>query len=272
MSLMHRITLGAAALLLQHLPAHAAPEITSGKILTPSINVAIPPAAPEVMVHISSPANSVTFTWTGPSGQTLNSWFVGGNWGGPTLFQAYNAATPSTGFQLAFNLFTQPGGWTLSSVQVCSMTVQCSYYSGQPLKALFGDLSLHIANSGIYDITPPVVVGANLKTPVISLATNPNLTIELKATDDVSGVYSVFVQANTPGTFFPISVSSPQLSYIPKSKLFTMTTPLQPGTAIGTYTISTIFVQDFAGNITDITDPERISKVFGGQTQIKVTK
>ena len=250
-----------------------APTITAGQILTPAIDVTQPPPAPKVKLQIDGIADSIMFIWTGPSGQTFNSWFVGGLWSGSKVFQAYNAATPAQGFELAFNLYTQPGKWKLSSIEICNQVVMCTSYGSAQLNTLFGNLGLKITNPNHFDIAPPVASAAVITTPSVSLAKSPTVRINLTARDNLSGIFTIAVQLNTPGQFNPIYVFANLASNdIPRAGTFRLSSVLAPTTPTGTYTVSSVFLEDYAGNIGGTSDSAQIATLFGGKTTIDVTQ
>jgi hypothetical protein len=251
--------------------APPAPIITAGQIVSTTVDVTKPPPAPLVKLQIKGLASDVSFSWTGPSGEVFEQDFVFGTWQGASVFQGFSPTGLSYPFSAAFNLFTEPGTWTLSGAGVCQGEGMCSSYSGTKLAALFGRLTIQVTNPNTPDIAPPVAVAGVVNTPVVSLSGNPLVKIGIAATDNLSGIGAINVCTSTEGTFQSFCFSNDSPSSVVLSRTYFMTTTLPSTTPTGTYTITYVSLQDLAGNRGVVADSGKIAKLFNGRTTITVT-
>jgi len=271
MSAGHRLGIGLAGVFLLAAAAPTTPRITAGQIVSTSVDVTQPLAAPKVKLQIRGTANAVSFIWIGPSGEAFYQTFSYGSWKGAIDFQGYSPSVQSAFSAQAFNLYTEAGTWTLDQVSVCAGFVNCSTYSGTSLNALFGSLAIQVANPNPADIEPPKASRAIIETPTVSIANNPNLQINIRVSDNISGIYAVGIGATTPGVAQQISVGNNAISSITLDAVFPLKTTIAVGTATGTYTISSVYLIDLAGNSRYISDTATISKLFDGKTSFVIT-
>jgi hypothetical protein len=147
----------------------------------------------------------------------------------------------------------------------------CTSYSGTTLAALFGRVTITIANPNPYDIAPPVAVSANLQTPTLSLSKDQPLRIAMAAKDNLSGIAYAFVCASTPSVFQQICANFGPATSIITAKRLELSGSLPTSTVTGAYTIDNVYLSDVAGNTDYITDNAAISKLFKGNITITVT-
>jgi len=271
MSGFRRLMAAPVALGLLTAAAPPAPIISSGQIVSTAVDVAQPPPAPLVKLQIKGLATAVSFSWTGPSGQVFDQSFVFGTWQGASVFQGYDPTIASYPFSAAFNLYTEPGIWTLSGAAVCSGEGTCSSYSGTRLAAMFGRLTIQVTNPNTPDIAPPVAVAGVVNTPTVSLSSNPVAKVGIAATDNLSGIGKITVCTSTEGTFQSFCFFTQSPSSVVLSKTYFMTATMPSTTPAGTYTITYVSLQDLAGNGSVVADSGKIAKLFNGHATITVT-
>lgn len=123
-------------------------------------------------------------------------------------------------------------------------------------------------NNGTPDITPPTFGTGKILTPSVSLSSAmPVFAVRLAVADNLSGVTFANILINPPGSTFPaagayVDLLAPAL----KRTVIAAWQPDPAKTVIGTYTISSINVCDFAGNCVNDTFPADIKKTFGTTT------
>jgi hypothetical protein len=204
-------------------------------------------------------------TVSGPSGQKFNQQFSG-DWTRKTVFQGTDFAVPTTtytGSFAAFNLYTQRGTWSLTTLYLCNEG-ECTPKTGQ----VIGTFSVRNPNPS--DITPPVIVSGVIDTPTITyhaLRTR-SAKMTFKVTDDLSGVLSVNAQAQSTkgGYLFFYGLQPPNV--LRSGFIVASTDGSGTHQAPGTYAVTLLTATDIAGNTTTITDAGTISQLFGGQPQI----
>ena len=263
----HRLLQASTGFMLLGITAAAAaePGVREVRILTPFVDVARPPAAPQVEININGSATSLQLTWTGPTGQTFLESFSG-VWTGKTVFQASDPSVPriysSYSSPLAFNLYTQPGTWSLTKLYICNER-ECRTKQGEVLG------TITIKNPNKPDLAPPVIVSAAMDPQDV---TNDELIargarIKFKVTDDVSGVSQIFATTKVVhnDTFF-FSANAP-LDVVRSGTITAWTGKFSSGAnfTAGKYPIDRLSITDNAGNSTVITDANTISQLFGGQ-------
>ena len=256
------VVLGAAS------PPNAA--VTSGQILTATVDVTKPPAAPKVQLHLKGGPAYFSFTWIGPSGEAFTQAFRGNPAPSTETFQGLDPIAPeSTAPKNVFGLYTEPGTWTLSSLYICSLA-NCVTYTSSQLAALFDGLTFQVTNPNPPDITPPVIAGAKITTPTVSISGGGKLAIEMGVTDNLSGVSQVEVDASLSQSFSYVSAYFFVDSTVFLRGNLALTGTIQSGSPTGTYTVSRIFLRDVAGNQTYVTDPAELSKLFRGNSTFTV--
>lgn len=248
------------------------PALMKGIIAGGKIDVLKPPASPAVVVDVTGAVGSIVLTWTGPSGEPLVSSFSLSSLAhktGKISVQAYGSPFPVQG--TPFSLYSEAGTWTLASVTLCGAAQgPCASYSAPELAGLFNRTTVQVINAGHPDIAPPQASSATIKTPAISISNNPGVLIDLKATDNLSGVGAARVGfAEQGGTASFVAQASPptllQLQYVlPVRCTVSNTTPP------GDYTVSYVQLYDAAGNVTNVTDAAAIASLFNNRIKITV--
>jgi hypothetical protein len=260
------------------LPREAAAQaVASGQLLTASVDVTKPAAAPVIDLVIKGRASIANFTYTGPSGQLFNQSFnaFDGPYTGKVEFQGYDTAFGAgVNVEEAFSLYTERGTWRLTSLSVCGSSFPCNGYSGHALSALFGGkLSFDVVNPNVPDIEAPKALAAGFKLPTISLAAGLVPVVDVAVSDNLSGIGNVEVcvsNASIGGTticFFYFNAPRPIRSGVLSVPAYV----LPPATPTGTYTVFSVSLTDNAGNATGFTDAATISKLFGGKSSFTIT-
>ena len=267
MSLFRRVALLALILVSGTISAAMAQPtvtVTSGKIVSTTVDVTRTTGSLAFTLHIKGPANGIYLSLQGPSGEVVPQSF-GGTYNGAVSFQA-------AGTNNAFSLYSEPGLWTILSLQACQTNLGCHYYAGSELQALFPSVTFTLANPNVPDFTPPVALHGDVKTPTVSISNGPVPELTLRATDNVSGLAAAYVCASNVGNTANICFS---LSAPPRpitNGVFTVVGfPLQPNTPTGVYTVASINLVDFANNNVQIYDAGVIAKLFGNKASITVT-
>jgi hypothetical protein len=254
--------------------SYALPSITKGSLLTTSLNVTTPLAAPTL---------SVSFTTDTP-GLSYMCYEFSGPGGGQYLESCYDSGQPLTKGTLVlqapegggvFGLYAAPGTWTLSYIYLVDTAGDFQSYQGSALTAIFQPSTFALTNAGTPDTMPPTVTSGKILTPSISLssATYPKFLAQLGVGDNLSGVASVLVYIEPPGGTFGLAY----YSYTPH--------PLLTGTAVaadylfsetggsiptGIWTVDGFGACDIATNCYEDFNPADIKKLFG-KNKFKVT-
>ncbi len=259
-----------AACLLAPLAAHAAPAISSIKILTPTVNVNRPAASPLVEFVSSGHGTLIQLLWLGPSGEA-----VGQNFSDPHGFPATTtvrgylpAQIGGTGIQTEFSPYTEAGKWTLATLSICDAQNNCSFYSATQ----FPPQTFTIINDGQQDILPPGFLGGAIETPTVSLSHDPVVRILVHATDNVSGIGAISVCITPPavGVAQLCATTPPTLRPRLNATLQAELT-LPSTTAPGVYTVQNVFLRDIADNFININNPGVIVGGFSAGDTITVT-
>ncbi len=115
---------------------------------------------------------------------------VGGPWTGATTLQGHDPLLtsvggfgPPKGINQVFGLYTEPGTWTLSGLNICLQT--CTSYDSMQIAKLFSRTTLTIKNPNPDDLVGPVAQSAVIRSTTISLANSPYLAIDI----DVSEIF-----------------------------------------------------------------------------------
>jgi hypothetical protein len=268
-----------AALLGAAAPVQQPPGFSNVKILTKVVNVTIPPPSPAIQLELTGGLGTLVLTWTGPSGEPFIQSFYG-NLSGTTRVRATAAQTAYSWTEGAdgfdgiplfngfggFNLYTEPGIWTLSGISVCIATT-CTATQNQN----FGTIT--VTNPNTPDFKPPVAVSGTIETPNLSLsATHKTIaTLAVNITDDVSGIRSLSAVAKSDTGYIMYFTSLQPPAPVLAARIEASTPPLSKRFSAGTYIPVSITLSDIAGNTSTITDPQTIIGLFGGSPKIVVS-
>jgi hypothetical protein len=246
------------------------PVILSGKITPASVDVAKAPGQESIAVKYKAPEglNSIlaTFCTTTEATQCIQT--------GGYAYGAANATSGSATFESfdesfggALNLYSAPGTWTLTDVQIYDQAGDLTDYSTpSELGALFPALTFSVTNKGTPDTVPPVVTAGEILTPTMDdIAGQLYFSAQLTATDNLSGA-----------SYATITLQPPEGSPIP---LYGFTSaPLKSGTiqiaelfvadvsSTQTWAIAAYSVCDVANNCKTDTNPSDILALFGTNT------
>jgi hypothetical protein len=177
-------------------PDSASPAITSGSIVTTALNVAVPPATPEIK-----------FTYNTP-GLLYYAYFAFVSPAGNELYVQYATPVPtSKKGTIAFEdllsrigLYAQPGTYTMIAAGITDGSFAQTDYSQSQLQAIFSNLTFSVTNTGAVDFTPPTISAGKILTNTVSLsAAFPFFRSSITAADDVSGVAYPIVFISPPG-------------------------------------------------------------------------
>lgn len=255
----YRLT-AAAFLALSALPAAAAPQLVSGSIVTKAVNVLKAPAAASVSLNINAPngVSQATLVFTSPAKQqyVINTTSLGS--------EARNGVVSLNGGQ--FSIFAQPGNWMLTSVSLADDSGFATY-TAKELTSYFPSTKITVMNTGTPDIQAPTPVAGTVLTPVVSLGSQPVLSVSILATDNLSGVANVTVNLkNFQGVGFSASTQT--------------TSPFLSGNAVvslnmagwptGAYHVTSVSVCDAASNCVTKTGTAAMAAMFGNPN-IKLT-
>ena len=265
-------------------PCVAAPLVSAGRIITGSINVLAPDAAPKVALNILGSAAEVDFAWVGPSGEPFYQIFIGGTYQRLTIFRGRALDEDVNGKhtslcgvgplslggppnqEAAWGQYAESGTWTLASLTVCTSPHDQHTYTASSLKSLFPGLTFTVINPHPADVTPPVASAGSIDTPTVSISKSPSVHITLTGSDAGSGIGEASVCAQTSQS----GVISGQIcadSILPAPRA---SGPIDLFTSIGggsfnppgTYTICCVTLRDVAGNETSIYDAATIQALF----------
>jgi hypothetical protein len=192
-----------------------APTITAGTVVSPSLNVIAPPAAPTVQFRFLAPSGFVyaIFDFTSPHGQTLEAVYT-------QYRQKAKGDITFQDFGSTLGLYSEAGTWTLTSAEIyAGVGVETTYDQAQ-LQAMFTNLAVNVVNTGTQDYTPPTVTAGKILTHIVHAGLpgpKSYFRADLTVQDDVSGVNSVtmFVepkQSNGPVFDSTLPVPAPVLS------------------------------------------------------------
>lgn len=251
-----------------HPPTTTAPVIVSGKILTPALNVTTAPAAPQISVKFE----------TGPAGLSyIQAYFVSDT-SGQVRYATYyapgdvDAPSPTKGTLKieqpvggALSLYSAAGSWTLASLTIQDAAGNYTSYSGSDLASLFPGLNITVANSGTPDTQNPVITAGKILTPTVKLSSAyPSFRTQLTVSDNLSGVASVCVYVQEPGSGGGFCDDG-----TPPSPLLSGTVQgdtILKGDPPGTWTIFGYQICDVAGNCVFDTSPSDMQALFGTTT------
>jgi hypothetical protein len=245
------------------------PSITAGTLLTPAVNVQVAPAQVALSVSIdqgTTGAKYILASMMSPSGMTIQTGFIQVPVYPPTRkikvpFQLVSPFVPG-----GLTLYSEPGTWTITSVTLLTNDNQFVSYSGSQLAALFGNqVTVAVTNSGTPDTKPPVYGRGKILTPTVSLsASSPIFAVNIAVRDDISGVSTVYVEYQPPsgnagGTSSVISAP------LKEGKVDSYAI-LEAGSPVGTYTLTSLSVCDYAGNCVTDSSTSDLAKIFGAAT------
>ena len=252
--------------------AAAQPTIDFGALSDTRFDVTRPAASPSISLDIGGIAQEVVLRYQGPSGEIFNQYFYDENpFPAQVTLRGYLPYSPFTpSYENAFNLYTEPGTWTMVSATICSsLGANCSYYQGAQLQSIFSSLTLAITNRNRPDIKPPKLRSGNIVTQTVSIAHGPPLEIDIAAADNVSGLGTVAV-AVCMGLICYDTTNIQPLEPMRKGSVAT-TFSFPANAQTGTYTVTRITLSDLAGSSIVISAQSQINAAFDGHTTFNVT-
>ena len=257
----------------------AAPAITSGELLTPNLNVAKAPAAPEVSVDYQAAAGLSLISACFDSNMTTQTicsyYFVPFGLKGPTggkveIEEPYSNNTgDGVGAGISdgsLSLYAAPGDWSLSSLFIADISGAFVYYDQSQIATLFpGGSTINVTNSGTPDTSPPVILSGKVLTPVVKLSSpNPGFGAELTVSDNLSGIGQICVDVSAPNnTEYACDDNLPPS---PQSRVVLAGTYIGKSAPTGAYTIADYSVCDVAGNCVFDSNSADIQSLFGTTT------
>jgi hypothetical protein len=246
--------------------AQTPPVITSGRILTPTINVQTAPATPKTQIQFKTFSADLAFVYveycSSKSVQLLAINYATAE-GAPVGDSNPLTIEPA---QSAFNLYSAPGVWTLFSIIIIDQAGNETAYGFQQLSTMFPSTTINVVNAGTPDITPPVILSGKISTPVVTLSgPHPAFGVSLTISDDLSGVGYANVYVFGPTNLYERPSSIPVAI---KHGVVTAWDYLGPssGAVPGTYRVETVQICDVAGNCVNHSDPSYLQSLFGTTT------
>jgi hypothetical protein len=253
--------------------AAGAPRITSGKVVSSTLNPAVAPGIFPVMTVNFQAAKivmAVVLTFTSPHGQQLISTYeppapklTQGSW----TFQSENS--PPAG------LYAEPGAWTLSDVYITDSAGQKTDYNAAQAAQLFKPASFTVVNNGTPDFTPPTVSAGTILTHVLNLAEpGAGFRASMTVADDVSGVGAsiIVVQSTAASARYPVTQAQTLPLPVLNGTIDTYIQSTDFKTQPGTWSIVGYGAVDLAANIFMDTKPADIKAVFGRTSFLVVTE
>jgi hypothetical protein len=251
--------------------AEAAPAIIAGKLLTPNLNVAIAPAAPEISVKFQAAAGLSVITACIASNTTTQQICFS--------YQApYGPKAPTEGnlkveqpFGVglgdgSLTLYSAPGAWSLSFLSITDMSGASVDYDQSQIATLFpGGSTINVTNSGTPDTSPPVLLAGKVLTRIVKLSSAyPGFGADLTVSDNLSGIGITCVVVSDPdGNEYYCDENLPPS---PHSREVHAGTYIGASAATGAYTITSYFVCDVAGNCLFDSNSADIQSLFGATT------
>ncbi len=186
--------------------AAVAPEIVSGSILTSSLNVDLPGAAPKATVTYKTGASSLSYVelyfYSNNSSQVYY-----------LSYDPYYYATASThgtatfsGYAYPLGLYSAAGTWTLGFAYVVDYAGNYTYYNSTQLATLFSKLTFNVTSRYQDIVNPTISAGKVLTSTVSESAKNPVFKLSITAADHGSGLGSVFALVEPPGAGYGYEV------------------------------------------------------------------
>ena len=250
------------------------PFLIAGKVLTPAVNVQVAPGQVEVSLTIAAGTvgySDIAVELTSPDGLH----FVQSSAYVPAYPPQKGRQNLTIQVQPPFagdglTLYSEPGNWTVSSVDIFANDGSRIPYTGSQLAALFPSVTVAVTNDGTPDTTPPTVSHGRILTPTVSLSSpSPFFAASLTVADDLSGVASASVELSSDSGGF--GAGTQLLAPVVMGKV-TAFAQLQPGFAMpGTYTITGLYVCDVAQNCFSTFGAAGVQKVFGANVTVQVT-
>jgi hypothetical protein len=261
----------AAALVLAHgaAPRLAAPAILSGKIVSAVLNVAKAPALPAFSIRYTAPGaiDYISFGFFSPSGQVYAGIFT--FYAPSERSGTLNVSEPD--YQLS--LFSEPGVWTLSYVDIVDYDGSYAFYSTAALGTVFPSQTMRVINAVAPDVAPPAVLSGRILTPKVNAAgAFPWFEAVVVASDNLSGYdyIDLLLQEPNGDVGYPASAyaSAPARNgaMVVGEDLSDIT-----GSGLGTWTITGYQACDLANNCVTDTNAADVKKLFGTVT-FEVTK
>ena len=246
------------------------PTITAGVITSALVDVTRTDAAPSIDLAIDGKANSIALLLQGPSGQFANETFQFPAFPAHTTLRGYSVAGGFSFVNNAFSLYTQPGTWSLVTIDICGPGGCSPPYVGASLSALFPSLTFTIRNPNKPDMLAPMVKKGAIETQTVSLGSGKPVRINLIATDDVSGVAAVNITATLTGGGTQIGGEIVQFPHPSRRVEAPIAVTLDGAIPPGTYTITGVICTDIAGNFRQYSDPGSINAIFDNHASFTV--
>jgi hypothetical protein len=252
----------------RHRPTSAGPTITGLSLLTTTVQANTAPASPLLQVKFTNGVAglaNVNFAMTSPSGaQTV--------YGYTTYGTALKSGTVIAGgispwADFAWGPYSEPGLWTVTYIDAVDLAGNDTYLDQAQVQALLGSSGVTVTNTGTPDVAPPLVSAAKILTPKVSIGAQlPYVRFSAQASDDLSGVYEVYIQAqDTAGDYLFVFSQGPYATKETASGAADVS-QLPPGT----YTVTDLEACDNAGNCNDYTGTQ-LSTLFKGKIKIVLT-
>lgn len=151
--------------------------------------------------------------------------------------------------------FSQPGEWKISSFSLSDAAGNLLWLTSYPVFKNGFPNGIHVTNTGPLDVEAPVLKSLSLPQLTVDITDgNAQIPIEVTASDDVSGVDSVFVRYTHAGTGDSISFflrESDLKSRSGTTSVFEDTGLVRQYSPPGTYTLTSIDVEDLLGRETE---------------------
>jgi hypothetical protein len=250
-----------------HVAETAAPAITAGKLLTPTLNVIAAPAAPEITVTFQAAAGlaiiGACFSSSASSQELCLQDVLPPGPPPPTAGKATIEQPGGEGGSLS--LYAAPGAWTLTDMYIIDVSGAHAVYNQSEIAALFtGGSTFQVTNNVSPDTADPVITAAKVLTPTVKLSSaNPAFGAELTVSDNLSGVGEICIDVADPhGNEYSCGYDIPSS---PRSGAVDTGTSIAGGPA-GAWTIFDYDVCDVAGNCVYDSNPSDIESLFGTTT------
>jgi hypothetical protein len=242
--------------------AVAPPAITGGTVSGRNLAVGDPTAYPRIKFayRTGTPGlSAVDFIFTSPNQQAA-------------YYAAYNEPDYSTEGLHSFDatsppaLWSQPGTWTLASIQIIDRAGNMTTYDAGQIATLFHTPSYSVVNTGLVDALAPVITAGKLYNTTVSLsATYPLLRASITASDHGSGLFLAYLLIQAPGStdgfYEDVPLPRPKIS-----EAVNADTVFASYDTTGTWSIIGFAVCDFAMNCSGSVKPADILALFGTTT------
>jgi hypothetical protein len=239
-----------------------------------TLNVITPPAAPTVRLEISDNARGLGWFyvyWISPSGHTVNC-------------SDYSEQPIKTGFVscrgrwpggAGFNIYHEPGTWTIYLVWLCDRASNCRAYSGAELDAITpaAEREYTVVNNRSPDTTPPGGSNGVILTPSVPLAgTYRYVRVRMTLTDDISGAVQASVRFRSPsGTQYFYVYAAAAVPALNAKQFFELDLDDSTTWETGTWTIDYIQIYDLVGNGRFYSTEAQLDARFPGGRTLEVT-